>query len=408
MRAVRLPYGRFGLDVDIPDSATVVEAEDPPAIADEEAAVASALRMPSGGPSLKSLVQRAGKLSQRAGKIVVVFPDITRPMPNTTVLPPLLGELERLVAGPERVELLCATGTHRAATPAEMSALVGSDIHRRYRVHDHSATDDEHAAVGRIDGTDVRIDRRYVDADLRIVTGFVEPHFFAGFSGGPKGVCPGLADMDTILEAHSRRRISSPMATWTVMDGNPVHDFVRKATELAPPALSLDVTIDRQRRLTGVFCGPLPGAHLAACESVLRTSVSLVKGPFQVVLTTNGGYPLDRNLYQAVKGMAAAERVVAPGGTIVLAAQCIDGLPGGGAFERLLAGATRPAELANSAWPAELANFGMAGGWARTTNRTGRMAGAGARSGAAEGGGVALRGRHRRRIGAPRRLAPRS
>lgn len=129
------------------------------------------------------------------------------------------------------------------------------------------------------------------------------------------------------------------MATWTVMNGNPVHEFVRRATDLAPPHLSLDVTIDRERRLTGVFCGPLPGAHLAACESVLRTSVSTVEGPFDVVLTTNGGHPLDRNLYQAVKGMAAAERVLAPGGTIVVAAECADGLPGGGAFERLLAGA---------------------------------------------------------------------
>jgi len=220
-----------------------------------------------------------------------------------------------------------------------MSALVSPAILSRYRVHDHSATEDEHQAVGDVDGTEVRIDRRYVEADLRIVTGFVEPHFFAGFSGGPKAVCPGLAELDTILEAHSRRRISSPMATWTVMEGNPVHEFVRRATGLAPPDLSLDVTIDRARRLTGVFCGPLPSAHLAACQSVLRDSVSSVEGPFDVVLTTNGGHPLDRNLYQAVKGMAAAERVVSPGGTIIVAAECTDGLPGGGAFERLLAGA---------------------------------------------------------------------
>ncbi len=346
MSTVHLPYGITGLDVDIPASATVVEPDDPPALRDEEGAVSAALRSPAGGPPLEILVERAGK-------IVVVFPDITRPMPNTTVLPPLLAELERLGAGPEQVELLCATGTHRAATPAEMSALVGREILARYRVHDHSATDDEHVAVGHVDGTVVRIDRRYVDAELRIVTGFVEPHFFAGFSGGPKAVCPGLADLDTILEAHSRKRISSPMATWTVMNGNPVHDFVRQATDLAPPSISLDVTIDRERRLTGVFCGPLPSAHLAACESVLRNSVSAVDGPFDVVLTTNGGYPLDRNLYQAVKGMAAAERVVSPGGTIVMAAECVDGLPGDGAFERLLAGAgDADALLAGGAAPA--------------------------------------------------------
>jgi nickel-dependent lactate racemase len=338
MRTVHLPYGTTGLDVQVPDSATVVEPDDPPALHDEQGAVSEALRNPVGGPPLEDLVRNAGK-------VMVVFPDITRPMPNTTVLPPLLAELERLGAGPDRVDLICATGTHRRATPDEMSALVSPEIVSRYRVHDHSATEDEHVVVGEVDGTEVRIDRRYVEADLRIVTGFVEPHFFAGFSGGPKAVCPGLADLGTILEAHSRHRISSPMATWTVMEGNPVHEFVRRATDLAPPTLSVDVTIDRARRLTGVFCGPLPGAHLAACKSVLQNSVSSVDGPFDVVLTTNGGHPLDRNLYQAVKAMAAAERVVSPGGTIVVAAECIDGLPGGGAFERLLVGARDASDL---------------------------------------------------------------
>lgn len=338
MRRVHLPYGSTGIDVEVPDEATVVEPADPPAIDDEYAAITSCLRSPTEGPPLEKLVGAAKT-------VVVVFPDITRPMPNETVLPPLLAELELLGAGPDRVELLCATDTHRRATASEMSALIGHDVFSRYRVHDHSATLDEHVGVGRVDGAEVRIDRKYVEADLRIVTGFVEPHFFAGFSGGPKGVCPGLADLDTVLEAHSRLRISHPLATWTVMEGNPVHDFVRTATDLVPPSLSIDVTIDRARRLTGVFSGPLHGSHRAACAEVLANSVSRVRGPFEVVVTTNGGHPLDRNLYQAVKGMAAAERVVAPGGTIVMAAECGDGLPDGGAFERLLAGARDAGEL---------------------------------------------------------------
>jgi lactate racemase len=338
VRTVWLPYGTGVLEVEVPDDATVVEPVDPPALPDEGAAVSAALRSPLTGPGLDDLV--AG-----AKRVVVVFPDITRPMPNGTVLPPLLADLEAAGAGPDRVELICATGTHRRATPQEMESLVGGNVLARYTVHDHSATSDEHVLVGKVDATDVRIDRRYVEADVRIVTGFVEPHFFAGFSGGPKGVCPGLADMDTVLEAHSPSRISDPRSTWTLMEGNPVHDFVRDAAALCPPALSLDVTIDRQRRITGVFCGPLPGAHRAACESVLSTSVSAVDGPFDVVVTTNGGYPLDRNLYQAVKGMAAAERVVAPGGTILMASECCDGLPGGGAFERLLAGAHTAEDL---------------------------------------------------------------
>jgi len=284
----------------------------------------------------------------------VVFPDLTRPMPNRTVLPPLLAELERLGAGPETVELLCATGTHRAATADEMVELVGAEIATRYRIAQHDATaPGAHVEVGRVDGTPVLLDRRYVEADVRILTGFVEPHFFAGFSGGPKGACPGLAALETILEAHSPTRIAHPRATWLVTDGNPVHDFVRAAVALAPPAMSLDVAINGGRRLTAVFAGGLPQGHAAACRFVEETAVQLVDDRFDVVVSTNGGYPLDRNLYQAVKGMAAAERVVRPGGTIVMAAACADGTPGGSAFARLLAAARDPAGLGAVDGPSE-------------------------------------------------------
>jgi len=171
---------------------------------------------------------------------------------------------------------------------------------------------------------------------VRILTGFVEPHFFAGFSGGPKGACPGLAALETILEAHSPSRIADPRATWLVTEGNPVHDFVRAAVDLAPPTLCVDVAINQRRELTAVFAGPLPDGHAAACRFVEETAVQQVGERFDVVLSTNGGYPLDRNLYQAVKGMAAAERVVRAGGTVVMAAECADGTPPGGAFARLL------------------------------------------------------------------------
>ena len=201
--------------------------------------------------------------------MAVVFPDLTRPMPNRTVLPPLLAELERLGAGPDQVELLCATGTHRLAGPDEMVELIGPEIAARYRVHQHRAEDDEeHVEVGRVDGTPVRLDRRYVEADVRILTGFVEPHFFAGFSGGPKGACPGLAALETILEAHSPARIADARSTWLVTQGNPVHDFVRAAVALAPPTMALDVAINERRQLTAVFAGPLPAGHVAACEFV--------------------------------------------------------------------------------------------------------------------------------------------
>ncbi len=353
MKDVRLAYGRNGIVARVPDDAVIVTATDLPGLPDQARAVTEALRAPVEGPPLSELVGSATGPGAPSPRVVVVFPDLTRPMPNRTVLPPLLAELERLGAGPEHVELLCATGTHRQATADEMVELVGSDIAARYAIHQHRADDDDHVEVGLVDGTPVRIDRRYVQADVRILTGFVEPHFFAGFSGGPKGACPGLAALETILEAHSPSRIADPRATWLVTEGNPVHDFVRAAVALAPPTISLDVAINQRRELTAVFAGCLPAGHAAACRFVERTSVQSVGAPFDVVLTTNGGYPLDRNLYQAVKGMAAAERVVRAGGTIVMAAECADGTPEGGAFARLLAGAPNPDALGGGDGPSE-------------------------------------------------------
>jgi nickel-dependent lactate racemase len=343
VRTVQLPYGTGKLDLSVPDDTFVVEPVDIPTLPDEAGAVRSALSHLIGdGPT--ALVELLGPRDH----VVVVFPDITRPMPLRTVLPPLLSELERAGAGPDRVDLLCATGTHRAASRPEMEELVSPAILDRYRIHQHRSDDGSHVSVGRVDGVPIMLDRRYVSSDVRICTGFVEPHFFAGFSGGPKAVCPGLAATDTILEAHSPSRIADPAATWLRTDGNPVHDFVRRATSLLPPDLSIDVTINSSRGLTAVFAGPLPTGHMRACEFVTSTAVVPVRELFDVVVTTNAGYPLDRNLYQAVKGMAAAARVVKEGGTIVIAAACADGVPAGGAFARILAAAGNPAELAGA------------------------------------------------------------
>jgi nickel-dependent lactate racemase len=346
---VDLAYGRHGTWVDVPDHAEVVLPVDAPALPDEMSAIRHALARPVSGPSLRDIV--GGAFSGRAA---VVFPDLTRPMPNRTVLPPLLDELARAGVPDERIVLLCATGTHRRATAAEMRDLVGPEVVARYRIVDHDAGGDDHVEVGKVDGVSVRLQRDYVEADVRVVSGFVEPHFFAGFSGGPKAVCPGLAATETILEAHHPRRIADPQATFCTRAGNPVHDFVRAATALAPPHLSIDVAINRARRVTAVFAGPLPAAHDAACAHVGAAAVREVSAPFDLVVSTNGGHPLDRNLYQAVKGMAAADRVVRDGGTVVMAAACEDGVPAGGAFARLLSEARTADDLVGATAGPEL------------------------------------------------------
>jgi lactate racemase len=344
---VELAYGRHGTTVEVPDDAEVIAPLDESGLDDEAASITAALRHPLLGSTL-------GDLTDGSERVAVVFPDLTRPMPNRTVLPPLLAELARCGVPDARITLLCATGTHRQASEAEMEELVGPEIVARYTIVDHDGTSDAHVAVGEVDGVPVLLQREYVEADLRIVTGFVEPHFFAGFSGGPKAVCPGLAATETILEAHHPRRIADGRATFVTREGNPVHDFVRAAVALAPPHLSIDVAINRAREVTAVFAGPLPAAHDVACAHVQSAAVRVVEAPFDLVVSTNGGYPLDRNLYQAVKGMAAAERIVRPGGTIVMAAACEDGVPAEGAFARLLGDARTPADLAGASGVPEL------------------------------------------------------
>jgi nickel-dependent lactate racemase len=344
---VELAYGRTGTSIEVPDDAEVILPVEAPALPDEQDAVARALMQPLGGPPLSELV--AG-----APRVAVVFPDLTRPMPNRTVLPPLLGALQRAGVPDDRITLLCATGTHRQATAAEMAELVSPAVASRYAIVDHDAASAEHVSVGEVDGVPVLLQREYVEADVRIVTGFVEPHFFAGFSGGPKAVCPGLAATDTILEAHHPRRIADSRATFVTRHGNPVHDFVRAATALASPQLSIDVAINRSRGVTAVFAGPLTVAHDAACHHVGAQAVRIVPAPYDLVVSTNGGHPLDRNLYQAVKGMAAADRIVRDGGVIVMAAACADGVPDGGAFSRLLAAARCPSDLTGASDGPEL------------------------------------------------------
>jgi nickel-dependent lactate racemase len=329
------------LPVDLPETATIVRPRRAAPLPDPVSAVRRALRSPVTGPSLADVVRR-----QRT--VVIVFPDITRPMPNHIVLPALAAELDSLGFGPERVTMLCATGTHRTATRQELAALVGPRIFDGYAIHQHVATDDDHVGVGTVDGTAVLLDRRYVEADVRIVTGFVEPHFFAGFSGGPKAVCPGVAALETILEAHSPHRIADPRATWMELDANPVHRFIASATALLPPDVSVDVALNPARAITAVFAGLLPDAHRGACDHVRHSATHELPFRCDVVVTSNAGLPLDRNLYQAVKGMSAAERVVQPGGDIVMVSSCVDGYPDGDGFARIVRHAPGPAALASA------------------------------------------------------------
>ena len=337
---VELAYGSDGLTVDLPDErTTVVEPLHPPAAADERAAVREALRRPVAGPALRDVVR-----GQRT--VAISICDGTRPQPRHIVVPAILEELEGLVSLDD-VVVLVATGTHRGNTEQELRAMLGEDVLASVRVVNHDARDEATLTwMGRLGAAvPVWLNSEWARADVRITTGFVEPHFFAGFSGGPKLVAPGLAGLETTLTLHDAARIGHPDARWGVTNGNPVHDDVRAIAAATGTHFSLDVVLDGEQRIAHAFGGELFAMHEAACAVVRQTAMRGVPCPFDVVLTTNSGFPLDQNLYQAVKGMSAAAQVVRPGGAIVCAAECRDGFPSHGSYREELTAAASPAAL---------------------------------------------------------------
>jgi nickel-dependent lactate racemase len=194
-------------------------------------------------------------------------------------------------------------------------------------------------------GIPIWLNRHWSDADIGITTGFVEPHFFAGFSGGPKMVAPGLAGFDTIMPLHNSDMIGRPEARWGIIEGNPIHDAIREISEITGVDFAVEVTINRDHRVTSAYAGDPKTVHRAATRFARTMAMQPVDAPFEIVVTTNSGYPLDLNLYQAVKGMSAAAQVVIPGGTIICAAECSDGVPEHGRYNEILMSAATPAEL---------------------------------------------------------------
>lgn len=336
---IKLAYGREGLWVDIPDAAdtTVIEPLFVPGLADEAGAIRTALRAPVGARPLQEMAAAAAGGSRKA-TVAIVFSDITRPMPNERVLPVLLEELAAAGVREEQVVLINGLASHRKQTVEELERMLGAEICRRYQVIQHDAWDDANLVptIPNRAGRTVRVNRFYMEASLRILTGFIEPHFFAGFSGGPKAVLPGIADLESIMDSHNAANIGDEKATWAITHGNPIWEEMYAVASATRPGFLLNVTLNKNKEITGTFAGEMAAAHAAGTEFVRRKAMQPVAEPFDVVITSNSGYPLDLNLYQAVKGMSAAAQVVRPGGEIIIAAECWDGIPDHGEYARLL------------------------------------------------------------------------
>jgi nickel-dependent lactate racemase len=328
---IKLAYGKTGLEISLPDdvSVTVVEPEYVDGLLDQAGAVRDALRRPIGSPPLKALV----KPSDRVG---IAFSDITRPTPNHLILPTLLGELDHVPD--ERIVLFNSTGTHRINTEAELRGMLGDEIVDRYRIVQNDASDrNSHVLVGRTtSGNDAWIHREFVECDVRIPTGFIEPHLFAGFSGGGKAIMPGLALLETVMHNHSAKNLDSPLAHLGITHGNPVWEEIREVAAMVQPTFLLNVTLNRDQQITGVFAGDFEDAHAQGCAFVKEKAMVQVQEPYDIVIGSNSGYPLDLNLYQSVKGMSAASQIVKEGGSIIIAADCWDGIPDHGEYAQLL------------------------------------------------------------------------
>jgi lactate racemase len=318
-----LRYGESGLEVTVPDSwnVTVVSRRPMPGVSDPEACIAAALRSPAGAADL-------AREARGAASACIMICDVTRPVPNHLVLRPLIERLSAAGLAREAITVLVATGLHRPNENEELAAIVGDPwVAEHAVIANHFARqDDAHVALGTTSqGVPVRIDRRVVDAEVRIAVGLVEPHFMAGGSGGRKLVLPGCAHADTIMAFHSTRLLEHPKAEACSLDGNPLHESQGEALRLLGRTLAVSVVINDARELAFASYGGAEESFAAAVAFASPYVRVGVPAAFPVVLSTGAGFPLDATYYQAVKGICAGASILQPGGDLFVVARCSEG-----------------------------------------------------------------------------------
>jgi nickel-dependent lactate racemase len=329
--------------VTLPDAnvAAVLRMNRVPVVADVGGAVREGLAQPLGAAPLQ-------ELARGRRRACIVVSDLTRPVPNALLLPPLLDALQAAGLGPERTFILVATGLHRGNTPAEWLEMgLGPALERGLAVHNHEARDGAfHSYLGNTSlGIPAWLDSRFVAADLRLVTGLVEPHLMAGFSGGRKAICPGLCGAETIMRWHSPAMLEPAEARAGNLAGNQVHLQALEVARLAGGTdLAVNVTLNEERQVTGLFVGDLEEAHQAAVEQVLRQCRVTLPEPVDIVVTSAAGHPLDLTFYQGIKGMIGALPILKPGGTLIIAQENSEGI-GGPEFTRLVLETEDPHDL---------------------------------------------------------------
>jgi len=330
---VRLDYGKTGLDVELPGNGKVVgplSIREAPPLANPQAALEAALANPIGTAPLAELAK--GKKDA-----CIVICDITRPVPNQLLLPPILRTLEEAGIPREKITILIATGLHRPNEGDELVELVGAEVAKNYRcVNHHGKVREEHDFIGTTPrGVPAWIDSRYVRADLKITTGLIEPHLMAGYSGGRKLICPGIAGLDTVKVWHGPKFLEDPRADCGILEGNPVHEENTLIAKMAGCDFIVNVAIDGKRQVTWLGAGDMMDAWMEGVKFVEQVVRVGVREPLDIVVTSCAGYPLDTTWYQAVKGLTGALPIVKRGGTIILAASLTEGV-GSPEFQEVL------------------------------------------------------------------------
>ncbi len=336
MKSFSIPFGKEKVTFSLPEEdvagVLVSHAHEYTAKASEEELVAEALAYPIGSPRLSELAK--GKKT-----CTIISSDHTRPVPSHVIMPQLLAELRK--GSPDiDITILIATGMHRPTTHDELVAKYGAEIadHEHFVIH-NSRKDEDMVSIGTLpSGGECRVNRYAVETDLLIAEGFIEPHFFAGMSGGRKSVLPGIASKVTVLANHCSEFINSPHARTGILEGNPIHRDMLYAAKAAKLAFICNVVIDADKKVIAAFAGDREEAHYAGCEFEMKLA-GVKPVPADIVVTTNGGYPLDQNIYQSVKGMTAAEATCKDGGVIIDVSACTDG-HGGEDFYQTLKNAT--------------------------------------------------------------------
>jgi nickel-dependent lactate racemase len=316
-------FGRSGIVLKLPEGPKyeVLQAHSAAPLSDVPAAIQRALDAPIGCAPLLELAR-----GKRTAAISVC--DITRPAPNPTTLPPLLATLHRAGLRPEDITLCIATGLHREATNEELRTILSPEIAARYPILNHDAKDKAtHRLVGTTKrGTQAYIHERFMDADLHITLGFIEQHLMLGFSGGRKLIAPGLAAQETIKIIHSPRFMRESLATEGSIDENPLHAELLEIARLARHDFMLDVTLTREREISGIFAGDPVQAHAAGVAALRNASMELLAEPVDAAITSAAGHPLDLTFYQTIKGITAVQHIVKPGGRILVLGQCSEGV----------------------------------------------------------------------------------